>query len=83
MFQLRHGRAVTASLEQPTQPLGVETCVRQDPRQGAALKLSVERHRQRDPAVGVLHADMAAALAHHLPTRAFECLDEPFAGQDR
>jgi hypothetical protein len=63
--------------------LGVEAGIVEDAGEGSALELSVQRHRKRDPSVGVLHPHMAAALADTPPTGTFEGLYEALTGEDR
>ena len=61
-----------ASLEQLAKLLSIESGVVEDAREGSSLKLAMQRDRQRDPAIRVLHPRMAAALAHELPPVSFE-----------
>lgn len=72
-----------ALLEQPTQLLDIHSSIVENSRQRAALELPMQRHRQRDPSVMVLHADMTPALARDLPASTFERFDEAPTGNDR
>jgi len=53
--------------EQVAQLVGFKPCIRQDARQRPALQLAMERHRQENPPIRAMQANMAAALASDFP----------------
>lgn len=66
-------------LEQLTKPIHVQPRIAEDAGQRAALEFPVQRHRERDAPLGMLHPDVAAALTRDRPSISFECFDEALA----
>src|ERR1700733_16037948 len=62
----------------------VDSSVMENAREGSALELSMQGHCQRGGRTGgMLHADMATALACNRPSCAFQRLDETLTRNDR
>lgn len=58
--------------EQTTQLVAVDTGISQNSGHCAALELAMKRHDQRDGAIRVLEADVAATLTHRHPSELAE-----------
>jgi hypothetical protein len=62
-------------LKQPAQLIRFHSGITENAGERAALELAMQRHSQRDPSVGVLHADVTATLPCNLLAGTFESFD--------
>ncbi len=74
---------ICQDLEEAAKFVAVDARVAQNARERASLEFAMQRHHQRNRALRMLEADMAAALSNRNPPHLAERRDELGAGNDR